>query len=68
MLLLQLESFYLMMSLPVMSLGGRFCVDKKGGTGRGGWAHLGLKPAWYWAVERPWLALSTSGPFVCSFT
>ena len=28
-----------MMSLPAMSLGLRFCVRRKGGTGRGGWVH-----------------------------
>ena len=28
-----------MMSLPAMSLGLRFCVSRKGGTGRGGWVH-----------------------------
>ena len=26
-----------MMSLPAMSLGLRFCVSRKGGTGGGGW-------------------------------
>jgi len=29
-----------MMSLPAMSLGLRFCVSGKGGTGEGGWVHL----------------------------
>ena len=29
-----------MMSLPAMSLGLRFCVSRKGGTGGGGWVHL----------------------------
>ena len=28
-----------MMSLPAMSLGLRFCVSRKGGTGGGGWVH-----------------------------
>ena len=28
-----------MMSLPAMSLGLRFCVTRKGGTGGGGWVH-----------------------------
>jgi len=28
-----------MMSLPAMSLGLRFCVSTKGGTGGGGWVH-----------------------------
>ena len=28
-----------MMSLPAMSLGLRFCVSRKGGTGGSGWAH-----------------------------
>ena len=28
------------MSLPAMSLGLRFCVSRKGGTGGGGWVHL----------------------------
>ena len=28
-----------MMSLPAMSLGLRFCVSRKGGTGGGGWMH-----------------------------
>jgi len=28
-----------MMSLPAMSLGLRFCVRKKGGTGGGEWVH-----------------------------
>jgi len=29
-----------MMSLPAISLGLRFCVSRKGGTGGGGWVHL----------------------------
>ena len=29
-----------MMSLPPMSLGLRFCMSRKGGTGGGGWVHL----------------------------
>ena len=29
-----------MMSLPAMSLGLRFCVSRKGGTGGGGWVYL----------------------------
>ena len=29
-----------MMSLPAMSLGLRFCVSRKGGTGGGGWVRL----------------------------
>ena len=29
-----------MMSLPAMSLGLRFCVSRKSGTGGGGWVHL----------------------------
>jgi len=28
-----------MMSLPAMSLGLRFCISGKGGTGGGGWVH-----------------------------
>jgi len=28
------------MSLPAMSLGLRFCMSRKGGTGEGGWVHL----------------------------
>ena len=28
-----------MMSLPAMSLGLRFCVSRKGGTGGGGWVY-----------------------------
>ena len=28
-----------MMSLPAMSLGLRFCMSRKGGTGGGGWVH-----------------------------
>ena len=28
-----------MMSLPPMSLGLRFCMSRKGGTGGGGWVH-----------------------------
>jgi len=28
-----------MMSLPAMSLGLRFCMSRKGGTGGGGWMH-----------------------------
>ena len=28
-----------MMSLPAMSLGLRFCVSRKDGTGGGGWVH-----------------------------
>ena len=55
-----------MMSLPAMSLGLRFCVSGKGGTGGGGWvhpkgansvaAHLGssLKMTWL-ALEEPFL-------------
>jgi len=34
------ETFSFMMSLPAMSLGLRFCVSRKGGTGRGGWVYL----------------------------
>ena len=33
------ETFSFMMSLPAMSLGLRFCVSRKGGTGGGGWVH-----------------------------
>jgi len=33
------ETFSLMMSHPAMSLGLRFCVSRKGGTGGGGWVH-----------------------------
>jgi len=29
-----------MMSLPAMSLGLRFCMSRKGGTGGGGWVQL----------------------------
>ena len=28
-----------MVSLPAISLGLRFCVSRKGGTGGGGWVH-----------------------------
>ena len=28
-----------MMSLPAMSLGLRFCMSRKAGTGGGGWVH-----------------------------
>ena len=34
------ETFSFMMSLPAMSLGLRFCVSRKGGTGVGGWVNL----------------------------
>ena len=33
------ETFSFMMSLPAMSLGLRFYVSRKGGTGGGGWVH-----------------------------
>ena len=33
------ETFSFMMSLPTMSLGLRFYVSRKGGTGGGGWVH-----------------------------
>ena len=33
------ETFSFMMSYPAMSLGDRFCVSRKGGTGGGGWVH-----------------------------
>jgi len=33
------EIFSFMMSLLAMSLGLRFCVSRKGGTGGGGWVH-----------------------------
>ena len=33
------ETFSFMMSLPAMSLGLRFCVSRKGGTGGGGCVH-----------------------------
>ena len=33
------ETFSFMMSLPAMSLGLRFCVSRKGGTGGGRWVH-----------------------------
>ena len=34
------ETFSLMMSLPAMSFGDRFCFSRKGGIGEGGWVHL----------------------------
>jgi len=34
------ETFSFMMSLPAISLGLRFYVSRKGGTGGGGWVHL----------------------------
>ena len=33
------ETFSFIMSLPAMSLGLRFCMSRKGGTGGGGWMH-----------------------------
>ena len=33
------ETFSLMMSYLPMSLGDRFCVDRKGSLGGGGWVH-----------------------------
>jgi len=36
------KTFSFMMSLLAMSLGLRFCVSRKGGTGGGGWAYLYL--------------------------
>jgi len=33
------ETFSFMMSFPAMSLGLRFCLSRKGGTGGGGWVH-----------------------------
>ena len=33
------ETFSFMMSYLAMSLGDRFCVSRKGGTGGGGWVH-----------------------------
>jgi len=34
------ETFSFMMSHPAMSLGDRFCMSRKGGTGGGEWVHL----------------------------
>jgi len=34
------EIFSFMMSYPARTLGDRFCVSRKGGTGGGGWMHL----------------------------
>ena len=34
------ETFSFMKSHPAMSLGLRFCVSRKGGTGGGGWVHM----------------------------
>ena len=34
------------MSLPGMSLGGMFCLRRKGGTGEGGWVQPKSKKAW----------------------
>ena len=31
---------YLVMSLPATTFGDRFCFNRKGGTGGGGWVHL----------------------------
>jgi len=33
------DTFSLMMSLPAMSFGDRFCFCRKGGIGGGGWVH-----------------------------
>ena len=56
------ETFSFMMSLPAMSLGLRFCVSRKGGTGGGGWV---VQTAWLRlgsSLEATWLALG--GPFL----
>jgi len=37
---MKLHFFVLTLSLPAISLGLRFCVSGKGGTGGGGWMHL----------------------------
>ena len=53
------------MSLPAMSLGLRFCVSRKGGTGGGGWVHLkgaNSMAASGLILEATWLALE--GPFL----
>ena len=39
-----------MMSYLAMSLGDRFCMSGRGGTGGGGWVHL--KGANYMAISR----------------
>jgi len=44
-----------MMSLPVMSLGLRFCVSSKGWTGGGGWVHPKGEATWL-ALGRPFLS------------
>ena len=57
-----------MMSLPAMSLGDRFCGNRKGWTEGGGWVHLKGENAWLClgsARERPRLVFG--GPFVSSY-
>ena len=57
------EIFSFMMSYPAMSLGDRFCMSRKGGTGEGGWMQgansMGVSGL---GCERPlrWLELGRS--------
>ena len=59
------ETFSFMMSLPAMSLGLRFCVSRKGGTGEVGGCTQRVQTAWPRlgsSLEATWLALG--GPFL----
>jgi len=59
------ETFNFMMSLPTMSLGLRFCVSRKDGTGGGRWMHPKAWPRLGSSLEVTWLALG--GPFFYPF-
>ena len=61
------DTFSFMMSLPAMSLGLRFCVSRKGGTGEVGGCTRRVQTAWPRlgsSLEATWLALG--GPFLSS--
>jgi len=63
---LKLADFELVMLLPAMSLGLRFCTSRKGGKGQSTWR---VKTAWLLlglAVERPCLPLG--GPILSTQT
>ena len=53
------------MSLPVMTLGLRFCVSRKGGTGGGGWVQLkGANSMAVLGFACRKALLGTGGPFL----
>ena len=60
--------FHLVMSLPAMTFGDRFCFSRKGGIGGGGWCTQRVQTTWPSlgsTLEMPWLALG--GPLLSSF-